>query len=393
MAIKFGLTDKGFIAPTYEEWLDDVQDDLRSRLGNDIVLTSNSTLGIISRMIAWRETEMAQQLEMTYYAGFYSTATGQSLDRLGANVGIPRKVAMPSHVQIKIETDGEYLIQAGEQFETEDGYVFDLINDVITEHTSDDKWVGVGDLQSVNNGSMTNVEANTITVESDPDETILSVTNPEKAEGGQDDETDEDYRNRLILDNAAKPGPTLNGVKSALLGLSGVREVSIVENPTDKVDSYGNLPESVHIYVLGGEAKDIAQTLIDRVPAGAVLNGSQVVHATDASGDVKDVKFDYATDKPIYVKVDVTTNDDWNTDDGVNAIKSGIATSINSLEMGQTVFITKLYPGIYGVNGVAEATVQIGLDKDNLAASDITSERFEAPSCDLQNIEVVVHGS
>ena len=392
MAIEFGLTNAGYIAPTYAEWLDDVEDDFRSRFGDDIAITSNSNFGILARILAWRLTEMSQQMEQVYYSGFYSTANDSALDRLGANIGVPRKVARPAHTDIKIQTDGQYLVQAGEQFETNDGIVFDLTQDVVTAQSTDGNWYGTGTLESEETGTMNNVEANTITVISNPDDNILLVTNPENVSDGQDDEDDESYRNRLIMENTAKPGPTENGVKSALLNLTGVREVSIVSNDTDAVDSYGNLPESIHIYVLGGNGQDIANTLIDCLPAGCVLNGSQAVNATDMSGSEKTIKFDFATDKPIYAKVNIQTNDQWNADSGASQIEEQIAQAISSLNMGQTVFLTKMYPIVYSIDGVDEATISIGTSKDNLSSSDITLERFEAPSCDLQNIEVVVNG-
>ncbi|NRO92498.1 baseplate J/gp47 family protein [Lactobacillus helveticus] len=392
MAIKFGLTNTGYIAPTYAEWLDDVEDDFRSRFGDDIAITSNSNFGILARILAWRLTEISQQMEQVYYSGFYSTANDSALDRLGANIGVPRKVARPAHTDIKIQTDGEYLIQAGEQFETDDGIVFDLTQDVVTTQSTDGNWYGTGTLESEETGTMNNVEANTITVISNPDDNVVSVTNPKNVSDGQDDEDDESYRNRLIMENTAKPGPTENGIKSALSNLTGVREVSIVSNDTDKVDSYGNLPESIHIYLLGGNRQDIANTLIDCLPAGCVLNGSQAVNAIDMSGNEKTIKFDFATDKPIYVKVNIQTNDQWNADSGASQIKEQIAQAISNLNMGQKVFLTKMYPIVYNIDGVDEATISIGTSKSNLSSSDITVERFEAPSCDLQNIEVVVNG-
>lgn len=392
MAIKFGLTNTGYIAPTYAEWLDDVEDDFRSRFGDDIAITSNSNFGILARILAWRLTEISQQMEQVYYSGFYSTANDSALDRLGANIGVPRKVARPAHTDIKIQTDGEYLVQAGEQFETEDGIVFNLTQDVVTTQSTDGNWYGTGTLESEETGTMNNVEANTITVISNPDDNILSVTNPENVSDGQDDEDDESYRNRLIMENTAKPGPTENGIKSALLNLAGVREVGIVSNDTDKVDSYGNLPESIHIYLLGGNSQDIADTLVNYLPAGCVLNGTQVVDAVDISGNKRTIKFDFATDKPVYVKVNVQTNGQWNSDSGADQIKEQISQAISSLDMGQTVFLTRMYPIVYNIDGVDEATIDIGTSKDNLSSNNITVERFEAPSCDLQNIEVVVNG-
>lgn len=392
MAIKFGITDKGFIAPTYQEWLDSIQDDLKSRFGDDIALSSNSNFGIIAEMFAWRLTEIAQQLELVYYSGFFSTANDTALDRLGANIGVARKIATKSHVQIVIQTDGEYLIQAGEEFETDDGIIFELTDDVITAKDKDGNWTGIGNLESEETGKMNNVLANTVTIVSNPDDTILDVTNPEPATDGEDDETDEDYRKRLVMENAAKEGPTRNGIRSALLNLPGVRDADAVDNDQDEVDEYGNPPYTVHVYVLGGNDHDIAQALNDHVAAGTTLTGSKAINIADESGVVKTIKFDSATEKPIFVRVNVKTNISWNSDDNIADIKADIAEKINSLEMGQTVYLTKLYSNVYDKSGVEEANIQIGTAKDSLGNSDINTKRFEVPVCDADHVEVVVDG-
>lgn len=392
MAIKFGLTEKGFIAPTYAEWLEDVEGSFKSRFGDDIALSSNSNFGMLAREYAWRMVEVTEQLQLVYYAGFYSTATDTSLDRLGANIGVVRKVAAPSHVALKITTDDEYLIQAGEQFETEDGIVFNLLDDVVTKKDNDGNWVGIGNLESDETGTMNNVGANTITVVSNPDDAILEVTNQEPAYGGNDEETDEDYRERLVLENISKEGPTANGIRSALMNVSGVREVGIVDNDQNSTDEYGNPPYSVHVYVLGGSDNDIAETLNNRVAAGVTLAGSRAVNITDDSGITKTIRFDHATEVPIFIQVEIKTSDSWNQDDGPNQIKSDIAQKINALEMGQTVHLTKLFANVYDKPGVEEASIKIGIAQDALDYSDVKVKRFEVPVCSASNVEVVVDG-
>lgn len=393
MAINFGLTENGFVSPTYEEWLDDIEDDMRSRFGDDIVLTSNSNFGILAREIAWRQAEMAQQLELVYYSGFYSSATDSALDRLGSNVGITRKVATPSHTSVTVTTDGEYLIQADTQFETDDGIIFNLTNDLVTKKDAKGNWTGTGNVESDDTGAMNNVLANTITIVSNPDDTILSVTNPNQAEGGQDDESDDDYRKRLIMENTAKSGPTRNGIKSALMNVPGVRQIGIVENKGSKADSDGNPPYSVHIYVLGGVAKDIAQALNDNVAMGVTLVGSQAINITENnSSNVKTINFDYATSKPVFVQVHIKTDDSFNGDRGIQNIKDNIVDSINELEMGDTVLLTKLYPVAYSENGVDEAKITIGTSASSLNSNDITSKQFEVPACDRDNVKVIIDG-
>lgn len=387
----FGLTDQGYLAPSYEELLDSVQDDFLRVFPSDLVLTSNSNAGILSRLIAWREYEQIQAQQQVYYSAFISTATGSALDRLGANVGLPRKVDRPASTMLTIVTDGEYLIEAGTQFETEDGYIFDLTEDVLTA-PKDGKWQGVGNAEAEDKGEITNVEPNTITIVYNPDESILSVTNNEKASGGQDYEEDPQYRARLIAENANRPSPTVNGVRSALLNVQGVREVNIVENQWAVPDKYGNPPYSVHIYVLGGKKQDIADCLIEHLAVGITLTGTTYCDAIDATGNQKRVYFDFATDRPISVQVKLKTNAQWNVDEGSDYVKETVVDFINQLEMGDTVYLTKLYPQIYAIPGIDDAKILIGKSKDTLSADDIVLDEFEAPSCKTDDVEVDLNG-
>ena len=392
MASDFGLHKRGFVAPTYEEVLDSIMDDFQQRFGTDIVLTSNSNFGIIARLIAWRETLLIQELQKTYYSAYISTATESSLDRLGANLDLPRKVATPSFADIEIKTEEEYLIQAGEQFETADGVLFDLIKDVVTSKNSDCTYTGIGTVQSVHTGAYNNVLPSTITIMYNPDENVVSVTNPEKAAGGQDYEDDATYRARLIMENVAKPGPSAAGIKSALMNLSGVRQVNVVENPNAEASQYGDPPYSVHIYVLGGKEQDIAQCLVDNVAAGITMAGTKQITAPDNTGTPQTVSFDFAKDKPIYATVQIRTNEEWNADEGVQDVKQAIADYVNNLLMGQEVYLTKIYPSIYSIPGVGEAKVQIGTDPNHLYDKDIATEPFEAVSCNTDNIQVTING-
>lgn len=388
----WGLTENGFVAPTYEETLDSVEDDFISKFGDDIVLTSNSNFGILARLIAWRETLMIQELQQNYYAAFICTATDTSLDRVGSNIGVSRKAAAPAFATIEVTTDGKYLIEAGETFETDDGYVFDLIEDIVTTKQAGGSWKGTGIVQSKETGTMNNVPANSITMESNPDDNVLAVTNPDPAGGGQDYEDDETYRSRLLEENAAEPGPTAWGIESALMELPGVRDVRPIENDKGTSDKWGNPPYSVHIYVLGGDDNEIAQTLVDHVAAGITLVGSNAVDVQDATGNHRTVNFDHAVDKPIYVKVQLSVNENWNGDEGADDIKTAIADYINHLIIGDTLYLTRLYPLVYSISGVDEATITLGASQSALGSSDIVNDINQAVSCDESNIEVDVNG-
>lgn len=392
MAVDWGLKESGFIAPHFAELLDGIEDEFRTRIGDDIALTSNSNFGILARVLSYGDYHAIQELEEIYFSSFYSTAQNSALDRLASNVALVRKVDAPARAKVVITTDDEFLVQRGEKFETEDGLIFDLTEDVITTKQPDGSWQGIGNVQAEDTGEMTNVPANSITIVSNPDEDIISVTNPKPAGGGEDYEDDETFRRRLIMENAARPGPTEPGIKSALMNLTGVKNVGFIDNDKYVTDEYGNPPCSVHIYCLGGNDDDIGQTLIDRGAAGISLVGSISVTAKDAAGDLKTVKFDHAKQHEIYVKVAVNINDEWNSDSGIDDIKQTICDEINSLELGQKVYLTRLYPVTYDVNGVDDATITIGNDINSLGEENIKIERYEFAHCDPDDVEVDLIG-
>ena len=392
MTTDWGLKETGFIAPTYKELLDDVEEQFRTRIGDDIALTSNTNFGSFAREMADRIYDASQELQLIYYSSFYSTATGSALDRLGANEGLSRKIDSHSLAEIVITSADEYLVQADEKFETEDGFVFVLLDDVITAKQDDGTWKGVGTVQSEDTGEMTNVPADSITLVSNADDEIISVTNPKPAGGGQDYEDDETFRHRLIMENAARPGPTEPGIKSALMNLNGVKEVGIIDNSNYVTDKYDNPQCSVHVYVLGGNDLDIAQVLVDRCATGISLTGSISMSAKDATGTLKEVKFDHAKQHNIKVKTQININDAWNSDAGVDDIKQAICDEINTLEMGQKVYLTRLYPVTYDVNGVNDAIITIRDDNSQFSSNDIDIGRSEFAHCDVDDVEVDIIG-
>lgn len=389
---QWGLTATGFYVPTFQELLSSIEDDFIQSFGDNIPLTSNSNLGILARQFAGRDRANWEQNQLVYYSAFISTAQGAALDYIGGNLGVARKTDKPATAQITVTTKEEFLLQAGERFETEDGYEFTLLRDLLTTKQSDGTYKGTEWVQCEETGKDTNVPAGSITIESDPTDEVISVTNLQAAGDGQDYEDDETYRERLRMENAARPGSTHPGIRSALMNLSGVRQVDIVENPTESVDKYGNVPESFHVYVLGGNKEDIAETLVDYIAAGTTMNGKQVLNPLDATGNHREIKFDFATEKPIYVKVDINTDESWNMDDGLENVKQAVVDYISDLKMGQKVYVTKLYPSVYSIEGISDARIQIGTDPAKVADADIFNERYEVPTCQIENVEVNLNG-
>ena len=387
MSLNFGLSETGFVAPTYEELLDDIESDFQTRFGTDIALGANTSFGILARSFAWYLYQLIGQLQDVYYSAFVSTASGTALDRLADNVGITRKVAMPATGQLEIVTDGEYLLQAGEEFETEGGVLYELIGDTTTTLQADGKtYSAMADVQCEDTGELGNASAGTVTLMANPDDMVLSVTNPQPMGGGQDDETDEAFRARIISESKSTESATVGGLETALSNLPGVKQVkiSVAENTS------GNASDLVYIYVLGGSGQQIADAIAEHVALGTQLRGSETYQVADYTGVKRDYSFSWATSVPIYAQVKITKNSAWNVETSAGEVQEAVADYINGLTMGSTVRWTKLFPAIYAIDGVEEAEVTIGKTASSLTSADITLGDEEAPTCSIDQVKVVV---
>lgn len=386
--LAFGLTSTGLVVPTYLELLDAIQIDFQRRYGPNIPLTGNSNFGILSMIYAYHLAKYYQQLQMVFYSAYVTTATGTGLDRLASNANLHRYLATRSQTSLHIVTEEEYLIQIGTQFETDGGTVFNTMDNVITEQQADGTYAVDARAIADDYGAYTNVPADTITIVTDPDADIVSVTNPKESNGGIDDERDDELRRRIISETVANPSATINGIKSALLNVAGVRQVGDVQNQTGETDSYGNPPYTVHIYVLGGAKDDILAALGKYSGFGPLFTGSESGQVADVTGDLKTYYFDYATPVSIYVNVALKTNSNWDVDGGPDEIKQLITDYLNDLSMGANIVLTKMYPDIYSMDGVDEATITIGRTADTLTDTDIQLDKFEAAQCTADYITI-----
>lgn len=294
---------------------------------------------------------------------------------------------MPATGQLKIVTDGEYLLQAGEEFETEGGVLYELIGDTTTALQVDGKtYSAMADVQCEDTGELGNSPAETVTLMANPDDMVLSVTNPQPMGGGQDDETDEAFRARIISESKSTESATASGLETALSNLPGVKQVkiSVAENTS------GNASDLVYIYVLGGSGQQIADTIADHVALGTQLRGSETYQVADYTGVKRDYSFSWATSVPIYAQINITKNSAWNVETSAGEVQEAVADYINGLTMGSTVRWTKLFPAIYAIDGVEEAEVTIGKAVNSLTSADIALGDEEAPTCAANQVKVVV---
>ncbi|MCO7127825.1 baseplate J/gp47 family protein [Sporolactobacillus shoreicorticis] len=379
------LDENGFQKKSYADLVSDMQDKAKQLWGEDVNVSEKSFLGILIILFAWFLSIAWELAESVYNAGFVTKSEGVQLDRLSTLMGTSRIPAASSYATLSINGQPNYVVEEGTVFATESGIQFETI----AELTLDAEGKGTVDAVSVDTGVDTNVAAGSITVQANPDSNITSVTNPEAATGGRDQETDVEFRQRLVAGSSSTGNATFPSIVAKLLETSGVRSANVITNSTMETDSAGNPPKSVHAYVLGGTAADVADTLLNSVAAGIETVGSQSVDVTDDSGTVHTIKFDFASEVDIAVQVSVSTNPTYEID-GDDQIKQNIVDYTSGLKMGEDVIYSRLFSCAYAVVGIDDVTITVGRSNDEeLGTTNVVIGPNEVAQIKSSDIEVI----
>lgn len=389
-----GLNQDGFTRKTYSDLVDEMEAKFKELFGADINLASYTPLGIIMRVMAFFYAMIWDTIEKVYNSRFVKKADNTSLDYHGSDKLLLRNPASNAYTKLRFEGTKDFIILAETIVRTEGDVQFATLYDVTIGAT------GVAEVEaiSVETGAFNNVQINSINLLLEADENITSVTNVEKAEGGSDMESDLSFRKRLLRHNESSGKSTMTAVEVALNNVPGVRSANVVPNKTMQVDSFGNPPKSLHAYVLGGAKENVANALFDAMSATTETVGAQAVVVTDNSQNKHTVKFDYATEKPIFVKLTVTKTNTFSVD-GEQQLKDEIIEyigGINSLgdeeqglSMGASVIVSKLYSASYRIEGISDIEIKIGLSASALQSANINITQNQVANTTIGNIEVV----
>ena len=381
------LDDNGFSRPSQAELVSNLTAKWLELFGSDADTSSHSVAGIFIRLLAYFLNMLYQLAELVYNSQFLSTATGVSLERLAANYGLYRNPAARAITDLSFTGTPGYVIPANTLFKTADGFQFQTSSQVILSSA------GVGKViaYAVETGEEYNVPAGAIKYQVEPTSDITTITNIDPVENGADPETDLQLANRIRAANDTRPSSPENGVISAVLAVPAVKTVQVVQNNTMDVDSFGNPPKTIHIYVNGGDENRIADAIFNSVAAGVQTVGS-ITHAmTDNAGFSGNiVAFDYAQQTSVYVSVVAHTNLDFETD-GVDQIKKAINAYLATVPMGGVVRFSYLYKFIYdNVAGIDVAEVAIGSNANNLSMTDVQLDQFAIAVATDESMTVTV---
>jgi hypothetical protein len=135
---------------------------------------------------------------------------------------------------------------------------------------------------------------------------VSTINNPSAATStGVAQESDAALRLRRAQSVAIPSKGYLDGLRGALLGLTGVTQVEVFENYTNATNSIGVPGHSIWVIVAGGTAADIAQTIYLKRSLGCGMKGSDSVTITQSDGLTIAILFDRPVLQSLWIRFNV----------------------------------------------------------------------------------------
>lgn len=387
------LDKTGFKRKNFADLQAEMETKAKEKFGEDVNLSIKSPLGIILWLFAWFLSKAWELAEKVYNSAYVTTAEGIQLDKLTPFYNTSRNPEQSSFVLLSFTGTPNHTILEGARYETETGIDFALMENV----TLDGAGNGTGEAICLVPGAIGNVEANTITVQSEPSADVLTVNNPTKAEGGRDEETDSELVNRLLSSGASYGSSTVDAILSTVLGVTGVRAANIAVNNTN-AEVNGLPPKSFQVYALGGTDQTIGEAIFSKMAGGIESFGTNSVTVKDIAGNTHTVKYTPATTVDIFSTITVTTDSTFQADGSVQ-IKDAVikliggtvqdGTVYTGLNMGDDVIYSRILSVVMSIQGVLDATVTIGKDAITQNSANIAIADNEVAQANSENISVV----
>lgn len=386
----FFLNENGVVFPDYPTVLEQLKAEYRTIYGEDVYLEADSQDGQWIAVMALAMFDTMQVAAAVYNS--FSPLTAQS-DALTRNVkinGIRRLSPSFSTADLRI------IGQAGS-----------IITNGQAEDTLGQKWNLPASVTIPVGGEITvtataaqvgaiSAAANTITKIATPTIGWQSVTNLAAATEGDPVESDAQLRRRQTNSTMIPSQTVMEGIIGAVASLEGVSRYRGYENDTATTNADGIPAHSISIVVEGGDTTQIANAIANKKPAGTGTYGTTSVTVYDQYNVPNVIKFYRPTVATIGVEVSLTARAGYLSTTAA-LIQAAVANYIEGLEIGDDVFITKLFVPANLLNDPALAdtfnVTQIRIKKNagSFGTSNITLAFNEIADCDpATNVTVIV---
>lgn len=382
------LTAKGFERLTYNDIVNKKIQKAKELFGEDIDISELTPLGKFIRINAFDLAEAEEEAEYIYYSIFPNSATGVSLDRLCAFVGITRNPATAAEHKVKVTGTSGYVVPIGFLVGTVSGINFYNIEDTEIGETGECEIL----VCCTQTGTAGNIMSESIVQIVNPTIGITGIKGVEVVTEGYKDETDYELRKRFGQAREGAGACTEAAIRAALMRIPTVTSAGVIVNDTTETDSKGRPPFSFECFINGGENyhSEIAETIYNKKPIGIKTFGSIAETVIDEGGYEHIINFSHTTKINVAVSIKIRVDSTYEGSTGKTEITDNIVTYIDNLGVGESVILSSLYGKIHAVSGVDEVT-ELKLSKNGgaFSAQNITAEEWEIVNCTSVEIEVL----
>lgn len=381
------IDDAGFHLADFEDFLAFNQDAFRQIYGQDVNLDADTQDGQWVTHIAQTQYDIASLCAATFNRFSPSTAEGDALRRQIKINGIKANPATHSTVDVVIVGDEGTVITNGKVRDGADNLwslpetvTIPASGQITVTATADDD----GPIEAA---------AGAVSRIATPTDGWISVSNPSVAVPGKEAQSDAELR-ILQTNSTAQPSQSiLQGIQGELLSLDGVTRLRMYENDTSETDDNGIPSHSICAVVEGGDSNEIAEVLRRRKTAGTGTFGTTSIVLTDSAMMPITINFFRPTVVPVKVKVTIDPLVGY-ASTYADELKQQVCDYINSLGIGSTLYLSKLYVPANLENNPNDSTydivsIETAEGEGEFSAQNIATEFNEVLQCDLEDIEVV----
>ncbi len=382
------VTASGISAPDYQTILNTLTGYFQQIYGDDVYLESDSKDGQMLAIYALGIHDANNTAIAVYNSFSPATAQGRGLASNVKINGIAVTPASRSTADVRIVGQVGTLITNGTVRDS-NGITWSLPASVV---------IGIDGTATVTatcqiDGAVV-APAGSITEIGTPTRGWQSVTNPAAATAGRKVETDAELRQRQAKSVAIPSLTVLDGIMGAVATLDGVERYRGYENDTSVEDANGLPPHSISLVVAGGDAAAIAKTIATKKTPGGGTYGTTTISVTDKYGIVHPISFFRPTSVDIFARVEIKALQGYTSAVG-EEIRTAVAAYINEIEIGDPVYLTRLFLPA-NLNGSADSAtfditdLQIGTSPGSLAPANVVIGFNAVAACAPENVEVVV---
>lgn len=330
------VSDTGISSPSYGDILASLQASAQAIYGADVYLGPDSQDGQLLAIFAQAVHDANQTAVAVYNSFSPATAQGAALSNQVRLNHITRLASTHSQVNVVIGGVAGTIIQDGSVSDSA-GNKWDLPATVTIPPAGT-----ITVTASAKEPGAIAAAPGTVTGIATPTLGWQTVTNTFSAAVGAPLESDASLRLRQQTSTALRSKTIADGLTGEILSLVGVNYCVVYDNDTNSTDANGIPAHTIAVVVEGGDATQVARTILNKKSQGCGTYGTTSVSLLNPLGDATTINFFVPTLVPIKVEVSISVNALYSSAIG-EEIQRAVAAFVGNLTVGTDIEITRLY--------------------------------------------------